>query len=376
MPRYLLFFIFFASLLNAQITLNGDARIRPRYDINDKTPGKGTKTSDLYYMYRARLNINADIGDGWKFHTMLSHNGIFYYSTFNTGDFPDILGADQNPSKPTSRQSSRRASISFMELYFGQETKDYEFKVGLFPLGSLSNPVYDLHYYPNKPVDIPYAIFNTDGAFGFSGKYITNMGTFGAKLIIEDAKGKEEETFDGTVISDKNDQMTFEFNYSLPISGFAFSPMALISISAAKDSVCRPNTFGLNVTSPKFYNFTLQGTLAYTNQPNDKLKSVQEPGFFIAKYNGYLMRLKLSGNLGPGNLVAWVDYVNLTEKHSPNNIDYDFHFLWINYEIPVYKSEKGSVVITPQLRYAKSYKNSEHIADRIKIEMNFDINFR
>jgi hypothetical protein len=102
-------------------------------------------------------------------------------------------------------------------------------------------------------VDIPYAIFNTDGAFGFSGKYNTTIGTFGAKLIIEDAKGKEEETYDGTILSDRNDQMTLELNYSIPLSGFTFAPMALISISSEKDSMCKPNTFGFNLTSPKLF---------------------------------------------------------------------------------------------------------------------------
>jgi len=375
MLKHLLLFVFLSTVICAQITINGDARMRPRYDINDKSAGKGTKTSDFYYMYRARLNFNAEIGDGWKFHTMISHNGIFYYSTFNTGDFPDILGTDQNPSKPTSKQSSRRASLSFMELYFGQETETYNFSVGLFPLGSFTNPIYDLHYYPNKMVDIPYTIFNTDGAFGFRGNYKTDFGTFGAKIIIEDAKGKEEETYDGTILSDRNDQMTVELNYSLPVSGFTFSPMALISISSDKDSVCKPNTFGLNITSPKIGNFTFQGSAGYSNQANENLRSVQEPGYPISKYDGYLLRLKLSGKLGPGTLVAWFDYANLTEKHLLKDIDYGFSFFWINYEIPVYKSEKGSVVITPELRYAKFYKESEHMADRIKMEMNFDIKF-
>lgn len=375
MYKYLLLFILCATIIQAQVTINGDARVRPRYDINDKTPANGTKTSDFYYMYRARLNLNADIGEGWKFHTLISHNGIFYYSTFNTGDFPDILGTDQNPSKPTSRQSSRRASLSFMELYFGQETETYNFKVGLFPLGSINNPIYDLHYYPNKMVDIPYAIFNTDGAFGFAGNYKTSAGTFGAKLIIEDAKGKEEEAYDGTILSDKNDQMTFELNYAIPVSGFTLAPMALISISSQKDSMCKPNTFGLNITTPKLGEFTLQGTAAISSQDNKDLKSVQGPGYPVSKYSGYLLRLKMSGKLGPGNLVAWFDYAQLTEKQVLKDVDYGFAYFWVNYEIPIYKSEKGAVSITPELRYAKYYKESEHISDRIKMEVNFDIKF-
>ena len=53
----------------SEIQFSGDARFRPRYDIKEN--GDGSSTSDLYYMYRARLNMKADIGEGWFFNTQL-----------------------------------------------------------------------------------------------------------------------------------------------------------------------------------------------------------------------------------------------------------------------------------------------------------------
>ena len=43
------------SFLMSEIQFNGDARFRPRYDIKENEDG--SSTADLYYMYRARLNI-------------------------------------------------------------------------------------------------------------------------------------------------------------------------------------------------------------------------------------------------------------------------------------------------------------------------------
>ena len=57
----------------SKIWLSGDARIRPRLDIMDY----GDKSSmDLYYLYRARLNIKADIGNGWFFNSQIGTNEV------------------------------------------------------------------------------------------------------------------------------------------------------------------------------------------------------------------------------------------------------------------------------------------------------------
>ena len=60
--------IFLTLILNlcfSDIFFSGDARFRPRYDIKEN--GDNSSTSDLYYLYRARLNVKSDIGDGCFF---------------------------------------------------------------------------------------------------------------------------------------------------------------------------------------------------------------------------------------------------------------------------------------------------------------------
>jgi len=371
--RTILCVIMLFSFVYPQIKISGDARIRPRYDINDKTPSNGTKSMDFYYMYRARIRMSADLDEGWMFNTMLSHNGISNYSIFDAGDYPDVSGVNQSTAKPTSNENSRRATVSFAELYFGKEVEKYGFRIGLFPLGAMNNPVYDLHYYPVKMVDIPFYVYNADGAYGLSGYIKTDVGKFGAKVLVEDAKGKYEENSSGKVLYDIKDQYTVELNYTVDAGGFAIAPMAMISIS--DDSVSAPNTFGLNLTSPKFSGLTVSATAAYSIQDRTDLRATQEPGYPVSKYNAYLLRLKLAGALGPGNIVAWFDYGRLTEKLKLTDNKYDFYFTWIGYEIPVYKSPKGSFSITPEIRYGKFDKNSTSASKRIKSEVNFDIKF-
>ena len=48
------------------MNLSGDARIRPRLDIKSNG-NENLDETDLYYLYRGRLNIDADIGNGWFF---------------------------------------------------------------------------------------------------------------------------------------------------------------------------------------------------------------------------------------------------------------------------------------------------------------------
>lgn len=57
MFRFLLplFITLLVDTAHSQLSVFGDARIRPRYDIDDKTMANGSRISDLYYQYRARL---------------------------------------------------------------------------------------------------------------------------------------------------------------------------------------------------------------------------------------------------------------------------------------------------------------------------------
>lgn len=370
---FLIVFITASVLAVAQVKISGDARIRPRYDVNDKSFSGGSRTEDFYYMYRARLRVTADIDNGWFFSSMLSHNGISDYSVFGKGDYPDVSGVPQSTTSPSSNEGARRATISFMELYFGKEIKEYGFRAGLIPLGSIANPMYDLHYYPAKMVDIPHAILNTDAAYGAAAYVQTDFGKFGAKVMVEDQRGIYEEDAAGVVKTDRQDIYTIEINYGINASGFIIAPMALFSI--AKDSVVAPNTFGINIGFPKVSDFTFSSTFGYTTQGHDKLGSVKQGGIPNKEYTGWLLRLKAAGNVPGGSLQAWVDFANRKDKGVVTDDTYKYLFYWVSYEYLIYKSDKGSVAVSPTIRYATETKNSSKTMSRLKAEMNFDIKF-
>ena len=142
--RKLTLLIISLSFIMADIQFSGDARFRPRYDIKEN--GDASSTSDLYYLYRARLNIKADIGDGWFLNTKLGTSSIAGMTKIGISD----------GSEP-GNVSSYRPTVSFMELYFGNMKEDWGFWAGAFPLKY--NSSLDLHFYSDKLVDMPFILF-------------------------------------------------------------------------------------------------------------------------------------------------------------------------------------------------------------------------
>lgn len=58
-----------SSMALAAIKFSGTARIRPRYDmkIYQDSSGEVITKGDMYYQYRAKLNILGTVGDGFYF---------------------------------------------------------------------------------------------------------------------------------------------------------------------------------------------------------------------------------------------------------------------------------------------------------------------
>ena len=60
------------SLSFAAIEFSGDARFRPRLDVKEYgVASSKDHTSDLYYLYRARLNLKADVSENWFFNAQI-----------------------------------------------------------------------------------------------------------------------------------------------------------------------------------------------------------------------------------------------------------------------------------------------------------------
>jgi hypothetical protein len=360
-----------ASDLFAQLKITGDARFRPRLNIDDKTENSGTKSTDVYYMYRVRLNLNWKIGDGYFMQSRLGHNGLAGYGVFGKGLSPDGLGAYGKDYT----ESGRRTSLDIMVLNGGFASADYGYKMGLFGAGSYSNPIFDIHYFASTMIDIPFFIFNNDGLFGASAFYKAGPGKITLSALYDNPLGKSVEDADGNEVSSQNDQYTFYADYNVKVAGWGVQPMVMMTVA---DSTTAPMTLGLNINSPKLVgNLALGLSALYSSNSVKTADAVySDYGMVNNEYTAYLVRAKLSGNVGPGKLLFWVDLGNREDtKDDATTVSNDFMYSWLGYSFTVYKGDAGSFVITPEWRHIVKGVDGTNTQTREKFEVNFDFKF-
>ncbi len=332
----------FVTTASAQVTFSGDARFRPRLDLDDR-PESNYDRTDMYFMYRMRLNMTAAIGEGYYVKSRLSHNGIAFYQKGGRGELPNIFG---NPSNSVSNESARRPSLDMMYMYLGRATEDFGFDIGLIPVPGFSNPLWDLHYYPGQMVDVPYFIWNTDGGFGGRTYYDMGPGRLTVHALLDQDRVDQQETSEGQQTVDSNDQYTFTAAYALPVGGITVEPTLMKTFPSEQRTFAggvetgmteygAPLTLGANVTFPK-----------------------------------------VAGPLGPGSLLAWVDMASRTDELDGGDRTDDFLYWWLAYTIPIYSGERGSFVMTPEWRFLNKDRDDELARRRSKFEINFDITFK
>ena len=360
-----------ASDLFAQLKISGDARFRPRLNIDDKTENNGTKSTDVYYMYRVRLNLNWKIGDDYFMQARLGHNGLAGYGIFGKGLSPDALGAYGKDYT----ESGKRMSLDVMLLNGGFASAEYGYKLGLFGAGSYSNPIFDIHYYASAMIDIPFFIFNNDGLFGASAYYKAGPGKITLSTLYDNPIGSSVEDASGNELANQNDQYTFYVDYNVKVAGWGVQPMVMMTVA---DSAAAPMTLGLNLSSPKLVGdlaFGLSG-LYSSNSVKTAETVYSDYGMVNNEYTSYLVRAKVSGNIGPGKLLLWVDLGNREDTFDNGSTQSnDFMYSWLGYSFTVYKGDAGSFVITPEWRHIVKGVDGTNIQTREKIEMNFDFKF-
>ena len=116
--KYMLLIILL-SFVSADIDVSGDARIRPRLDIKNNGGEYGDSSTDLYYLYRARINLKSDIGDGWFFNSKIGTNDLASFSK---------MGVDGDYTSGPGITNSNRPELHFLNLYFGM-LKTYPAKI-------------------------------------------------------------------------------------------------------------------------------------------------------------------------------------------------------------------------------------------------------
>ena len=351
----LLFILAFSSISFSQVVWSGDARVRPRLDIKDNG-NYGGKTTDYYYMLRARLNMKATIGDGWYFKTQLAHYGYGLYS-FSSG-------LSTEPPLGGMIEGSRRPSLSFMQLYIAVNKKSWGIEGGLIPINSVANPLWDVHYYPNKMIDVPYFVYSLLGGMGFHAFFKVGEGTLGL-YAMNDKNGHTEDDINGNSVYDVQDAYTYVANYTYKAkSGLMIQPQVFLSTSS--DSIEAPVTFGINLAAPKVGGFNIHGSFGYTNQSKTG----------TLEYNGYLARLGITGKLGPGTLILWYDLAKRTDKFTAGDIETNFGYLWLKYKITVYKGKHGEFSIAPTIRRLSETIDNVKDFSRYKLEITTEVKFK
>jgi len=366
----------------AQVSFAGDARIRPRLDLDDRTgdPTKGYESTRLYYMYRLRLDMTAAIGGGYALKTRLGHNGIAYYGRAGRGQLPDVLGEENT----TSDDTGRRVSLDLMYLYMTRATEHFGFDAGLIPVPGFANPLWDLHYYPDLMVDIPYFLYSTDGGFGVRAYVDAGPGRLQGWALLDRPTGEVRENGADVTLRDGNNQYTLAASYALPIAGFTLEPMVFKALSASIEespggvvdsarsgSFNAPLTVGAALTFPRVAGLVPALWAGWSR--SDVAGSLDAP---MPAYRAWLGRAKLTGDIGPGRLTAWLDVGRRTDELAGGDIATDYANVWLNYAFTVYRGERGSFSIGPEWRIIDVSRGDDTLRRRHKLEINFDAAFR
>ncbi len=340
----------------AEVTISGDARVRPRLEITDNRE-YGNHVSDCYYYYRARLLLSADIGDGYFFKTRLGHNGVAYWiGKFGEGDrlYPNI-----------SVPGAGRGSVDFMELYFGHNGDTFGWSAGIIPVAH--NPMLDIHFYPTRMVDIPWLIFNNGAAHGFDLNYKIAGNKLDVKILVDNNVGRVIDDIIDSLDVTTRDQYTINASYPIGFSGLKMTPQFLMTI--ADDGDPAPISYGASLSLPKIAGFGISADVALSNQTvSDTLTETEA-------YSGWIARVKMVGKVGPGVLTAWYDVAQTTPDVT-DPISSDFSYLWLSYTYILHQSDKGTLSFAPTYRlYNKKIEGSKDYT-RAKIELTTQITFK
>jgi len=395
----------------AEIAISGDARVRYRMDLQtfkDETKGGNlTEKSiiDGYMLYRARINVKADIANGYYFFTKLS--------TLSEANFNKM--GDDSGGKVLSgaHPSSSTGPVDFLNLYIGYKGKDLSFTAGKAPLKE--NVLLDIHYYPFAPFDIQWSLKNNDAFTGFTLGY-AGLNTF---LSVDNAtvptKYKGIQAPPDIAV---NDQLSLGASYSVDFSGLTLTPTAIYTIEAVDDvkvkekikkddkeveiEVDRGNTLPMRFTLGLFGGYKI-GDFAFDVGGGYSLSKVEQEktDFLLDSHqnnNTVVAHIGVTAKkLWLGELLVFFDYALIQEKKwdvgvkkfADESEKYTTSYLHTQYTIPIAKSDDGKRVINiiPALRFinraaeddANGYQPYKTDAfdkfSRVKAEVNLEAKF-
>ncbi len=342
MLKVTLVFVMLITTVFAQAKITGDVRVRPRIDIKS-TDGEETSNQSLI-LYWGRLNVDADIGGGWSFHTKLASNWVGHWS--------GVMGENTQTVGSQGTGLVDRPAVSLMEISMNKNAGNWGFSAGNLPLNGVANHIVDLHYYPTSPVDIPWAILHVQSIQGFSGFVNAGPGKLNWALSIDE--NLNTDAGDGKV-----NTKTLMADYGAAFGGITVKPQ--MAMTMTNDSTAAPMTMGAGV-SAKVAGFTLSGTYLTTSNTADG----------SGKYDGTHIRAGVKGTVGPGFLLAWYDMAT----HTPDGGDQsDYSYIWVLYKYTIFSGDKGAIVVMPTARMRTgALGNADY--SRNKFELTFQLNFK
>ncbi len=335
-----LIFLLIVSLSFAAIEFSGDARFRPRLDVKEYGAASSEDhTSDLYYLYRARINMKADIGNGWFFKSKLGTNDAAGMTKMSTG------GDNNGPGIP----NSHRPMVSFLELYYGYAKEDCGFWVGAFPLKY--TPALDLHFYSDKLVDIPFVLYNNSSINGLAGYQVIKDKKINWFLSVDLNNTNSEENFLTGVETTEKDMYTLGLNSSFDVLNLTLTPNILLAIGDSD----LPTTYGLDIGLPELSDISSSISYHMTNYDD---------------IDGDHFRVKMTKPIAKGSMKFFYDIANMEDD--------SMSYIWLSYTHTCYKGDAGTVTISPTYRYQDGgYVDEAFDKDynRTKFEITTEIKF-
>jgi len=311
--------IMLAGYTRAEISLSGDTWMRPRFDLITYKDADGkitSRTGDGYLQFRTRLNVDADLKNGYFVNLQLSHNSLAFWTKMGDGSGLPSVASDGSAQSP---------SVDFTQLNVGKKG-DLGFELGRIPQSG--NTIWDIHYYPTRVVDIPFLIFNNNAYTGFRVNKKLGGGQARAYFSMDENRTNLEVYLDGDSTITNRDGMTFGADYTLNLGSLEIVPHVLWS---TQKSNYNPLTAGA-VVSGKVSEYSIWGEAALT---------VEE------FYDGWIGRIGMKGKVGPGIFRGFLDYSQVTDSgdNTTNHL-----YSWLEYKITVHNSDAGSVKIRPTWR--------------------------
>ncbi len=356
----------FSTPAAAAIKFSGDAQVRPRVEMT-KSGEAGEWSEELYWLYRLRLRLAADLGSGYFVKALFASESAGWFAAISSEGLRDEK--EINGKMYNIFPNSLSDHFGVNQLYFGRMMQDSHYTVGLMPVNSFNNPIFDLAVYRESAVGIPYLLFNNDRIFGLNYGRKVGPGELNATLCIFD-----DADWDTNSDSFLRDEYAVHLMYKTNIGDIIIDPQLLATVTRAQNSGVgfsqdpetgvAPFTFGTNVIIPTGNTkITLSGF--YTT---DGIGLVDDDNG--VEMSAYILRAKAEH----GPVRAWVSY-NAADYNSPMSADYDKFYVWAQYTFNVHESSMGKFTLTPTVRYLDGDKNGSDETTRVRTELWANITF-